>query len=107
EGRALRPRSIGRWLDGHHPDPMSGVSHGWSLAQPFRSCAPRAPVPPLSKPESKSPQLSGDFWDTTLAFYGLGYWMAEDFYSRLFLDVAPEAKFRFNIINRYAAGFLA
>ena len=27
---------------------------------------PRALVPPLSKPESKPPQLSGDFWDTTL-----------------------------------------
>ena len=27
---------------------------------------PRAPVS-LSKPESKPPQLSGDFWDTTLA----------------------------------------
>ena len=39
EGRAFRPWSIGRWLDGHHPDPLSGVSHGWSLAQPFRSCA--------------------------------------------------------------------
>ena len=39
EGRALRLRSIGQWLDGRHPDPLSEVSHGWSLGQPFRSCA--------------------------------------------------------------------
>jgi len=36
EGRAFRPWSIGQWLDGHHPDPLSGVSDGWGLAEPFR-----------------------------------------------------------------------
>ena len=33
--------------------------------------------------------------------------MAEDFDSCLFLDVAAEAKCRFNIINRHATWFLA
>jgi cyclophilin family peptidyl-prolyl cis-trans isomerase len=33
--------------------------------------------------------------------------MAEDFDPCLFLDVAPEAKFRLNIINRHASRFLA
>jgi len=32
--------------------------------------------------------------------------MAEDFDPCLFLDVAAEAKFRFNIINRHATWFL-
>src|SRR2546427_8028591 len=42
-----------------------------------------------------------------LAVYRLGCRMAEDFDPCLFLDVAPEAKFRFNIINRHATWFLA
>src|SRR5262245_27148297 len=33
--------------------------------------------------------------------------MAEDFDFCLSFDVAPEAKFRFNVINRHAAWFLA
>src|SRR5262245_33921285 len=33
--------------------------------------------------------------------------MAEDFDPCRSFDVAPEAKFRFNIINRHATGFLA
>src|SRR5207247_10955714 len=42
-----------------------------------------------------------------LAVYRLGCRMAEDFDPCLFLDVAPEAKFRFNIINMHATSFLA
>ncbi len=42
-----------------------------------------------------------------LAVHRLGCRMAEDFDPCLFLDVAPEAKFRFYIINRHATWFLA
>src|SRR4029077_14008110 len=60
-------RPVARW-----PPPRP---HEWGFPRlepgaTISFLCPRAPVPPLSKPESKSPQLSGDFWDTTLGNHG-------------------------------------
>jgi hypothetical protein len=48
------------------PIPFEGVSHGWSLGQPFRSCAHGLQPHPSRSPKLNRLDFQG-FWDTTLA----------------------------------------
>src|SRR5262245_41960516 len=39
QGPAFRPWSIGRWLEGHNPNPIGWTSDGLCLTERYRSCA--------------------------------------------------------------------
>src|SRR3990172_5734832 len=47
QGRAFRPWSIGRWLEGHHPDPVEWGCPRLGPDETFSFLCPRDPVPPL------------------------------------------------------------
>src|SRR4030065_2109352 len=66
QGRALRPWSMSRWLEGRHPDPYEWGFFTAGPGETFAFLCPRASVPPLLEPESIQPRWSRDFWDTTL-----------------------------------------
>src|SRR3990172_6590964 len=71
QGRALRPWSMSRWLEGRHPDPLRVGYFTAGPGETFTFLCPRAPVPPPLEPESRPPRWSRDFWDTTLGDQGM------------------------------------